>query len=447
MKKKQIQYLSASVKFLDLVLSILILKIVNSISIMCIPYSLIIALCLLITIKWVVKRMGMNCFIDEIKTERTSLLSHYFNSECKENISTHLIKILETDMELCLTYETQYKIDVFFDVAMIVIYEQIITSSNIILGLIVLVIGITQGIIPKFFEKKFSSNYENTVNIEEEIENFYYGIMSHFEKCYFLPVKYLVGILNRKNIQYMKIGVRSEATAQKYNGFLNAINIFSQIGVCFVCLLLSNNGQFVLQKLLGIVYLSIQTINIFSEMFQIVQTKPSALIAKKRVDKIMTSKASKDLDRPIKMKKLVLIKGGNGAGKSTLLKNILLQESEEFFYLPQNELLLDMTPWEMFAIFPEKNKSDVKELFMWNEELSERSMLDLSLGERKKVELMCAFMSNRNLYMDEPENALDNENRELFLRAIKNYSYKIVIATNSDIYNELQREEINVNYA
>ena len=257
----------------------------------------------------------------------------------------------------------------------------------------------------------------------------------------------MVGILNNKNKEYAKIGVNSEATAQKYNGLMNALNIISQIGICFICVLLANAGNLPPTKILGITYLSIQTINIFSEVFQFYQSKPSAQVAQKRIKEIIDTGTDITKIAPLENKKLFLIKGKNGAGKSTLLKKQLTEDTEELFYLPQNELMLNMCPNELFSSFSLTRQSYIKEMFNWDENLGTHLLPTLSSGERKKAELMCAFMSNKNLYLDEPENALDAYNRLLLLRAIENYSFKIVIATNSDLYNKLQREEFFVNYA
>lgn len=433
---------TAIIQLLKLLISLLIVRIVNDICSNQLHLTFIICLCILSALKWIFTRIRINYYIRELKIKRSILLSNYFHSTQVDHVNSHLAKVSGTDLELLISYETEYRIQILFCFMAICIYILNIALNSILLSAIILVIGILQGIIPKLYESKFSSNYQKTCIVEEDIANFYYEIISHFEKCYFLPISYLSNILKEKNNDYMKIGIKSEATAQKYNGLMNALNILSQIGICFICLLLANAEKFQLSNLLGITFLSLQVINLFYEVFLFFQIAPAAKVAKTRISEIVDINPHTNFDAPNKSRKLLIIKGKNGAGKSTLLRKKLLSEKEEVFYVPQNELLLNVTPHELFAIFPDSTQSNIKTLFNWNDSLANRLLPTLSSGERKKVELMCAFMSNKRIYLDEPENTLDEDNKIFLLNAIGDYPYKIVIATNSSLYDALHREEL-----
>lgn len=447
MKFNNLKINSAITKILDLLISIIIVNVVDDICNKQIPLHLLFWLCLISIFKWIIKRNGINYYIHEIKYQRNNILSNYLNSYQNDDISTHLKKLFETDLELFISYESKYKIEVLCCFIAVGYYMFQISISNIFLSFSVLIIGILQGIIPILYEGKFSSNYQKTCIIEEDLENFYYETISHFEKCYFLPTSYLGDMLKEKNNDYLQIGVKSEATAQKYNGLMNGLNVLSQIGICFICLLLANVDMFQLSNMLGVTYLSIKTLSTFYDIFKFFQIRPAAKAAQERINTVTSSTSLKKLGTPHENNTLSLIKGKNGSGKSTLLKKQLLSEPECFFYVPQNDVLLNITPNELFSIYPEMQQNYIKKIFKWNDILSNHFLSTLSSGERKKVVLMCAFMSNRNLYMDEPENALDEDNKYLLVNAIKSYTYKIVISTNSNLYDGLQREEYYVNNA
>lgn len=128
---------------------------------------------------------------------------------------------------------------------------------------------------------------------------------------------------------------------------------------------------------------------------------------------------------------LIIIEGKNGSGKSTLLKLCLGLEKptsgtvsldQKVGYVPDSSELyfVGMSPKVFFSFlqtnlqleerdFYEK-LARLKESFSFSESLMTSSIQSLSLGEKKKVMLMAAFLLDPPLYlMDEPFSGLDQD--------------------------------------
>lgn len=126
---------------------------------------------------------------------------------------------------------------------------------------------------------------------------------------------------------------------------------------------------------------------------------------------------------------LILIQGKNGTGKSTLLKVILgLLKPEEgqvinhqkVGYVPDSSenYFVGMTPTLLFHFLEKQFSldsastqellSDLQAKFSFKSEFLHHKIQDLSLGERKKVMIMAAWMLSPQLVvMDEPFSGLD----------------------------------------
>ncbi|KXT73048.1 ABC transporter, ATP-binding protein [Streptococcus sp. DD10] len=128
---------------------------------------------------------------------------------------------------------------------------------------------------------------------------------------------------------------------------------------------------------------------------------------------------------------MTIISGANGSGKSTLLKVVLgiLQpssgvvtsdgcvsyvpdSSERYFIGLSPNLLFEFLQKQFFIetnLFKER-LSDLREQFYLNEKLMTQTIQSLSLGEKKKVMLIAAFLLDSDIYvMDEPLSGLDKE--------------------------------------
>lgn len=138
---------------------------------------------------------------------------------------------------------------------------------------------------------------------------------------------------------------------------------------------------------------------------------------------------------------LTLITGKNGSGKSTLLKVLLgivqpysgsLISEEKVSYVPDSSdnyfiglspnLLFEFLQKQFFIetnLFEERLR-ELREQFYLNEKLVTQTIQSLSLGEKKKVMLIAAFLLDSDLYvMDEPLSGLDQISVENLLQLME----------------------------
>ena len=138
---------------------------------------------------------------------------------------------------------------------------------------------------------------------------------------------------------------------------------------------------------------------------------------------------------------LTLITGKNGSGKSTLLKVLLgivqpysgsLISEEKVSYVPDSSdnYFIGLSPNVLFGFLQkqffietnlfEERLRELREQFYLNEKLMTQTIQSLSLGEKKKVMLIAAFLLDSDLYvMDEPLSGLDQISVENLLQLME----------------------------
>lgn len=138
---------------------------------------------------------------------------------------------------------------------------------------------------------------------------------------------------------------------------------------------------------------------------------------------------------------LTLITGKNGSGKSTLLKVLLgivqpysgsLISKEKVSYVPDSSdnYFIGLSPNLLFGFLQkqffietnlfEERLRELREQFYLNEKLMTQTIQSLSLGEKKKVMLIAAFLLDSDLYvMDEPLSGLDQISVENLLHLME----------------------------
>ena len=138
---------------------------------------------------------------------------------------------------------------------------------------------------------------------------------------------------------------------------------------------------------------------------------------------------------------LTLIIGKNGSGKSTLLKVLLgivqpysgsLISEEKVSYVPDSSdnYFIGLSPNLLFGFLQkqffietnlfEERLRELREQFYLNEKLMTQTIQSLSLGEKKKVMLIAAFLLDSDLYvMDEPLSGLDQISVENLLQLME----------------------------
>ncbi|TWT14203.1 ATP-binding cassette domain-containing protein [Streptococcus sp. sy010] len=138
---------------------------------------------------------------------------------------------------------------------------------------------------------------------------------------------------------------------------------------------------------------------------------------------------------------LIVIEGKNGSGKSTLLKICLglvkassgqVELSERVGYVPDSSepYFIGMSPQVFFQFLcvnlslPESDFQQrlegLRAKFSFHHQLMTTPIQSLSLGEKKKVMLMAAFLLDPPLYlMDEPFSGLDEQSLTYLSEKIK----------------------------
>lgn len=157
----------------------------------------------------------------------------------------------------------------------------------------------------------------------------------------------------------------------------------------------------------------------------------------------------------LKENELVLLKGKNGTGKTTFLRIITgllpLQKGRLFidsgnlnevlafwcdviFYLPQEDIAFDMTTMELCEMLKRRpGISDFEEWGLTKTLIESSNISDLSGGERKKVYLTIAFVSNpRILILDEPSNSLDTASKEILCKKLLGRSGATLVITHDE---------------
>ena len=135
-------------------------------------------------------------------------------------------------------------------------------------------------------------------------------------------------------------------------------------------------------------------------------------------------------------KGLVVIKGRNGSGKTTLLRTLIgfikkidgtIDFTDNLFFVPQD---VQAFFWKKTVL---EELGDTPSIPDWILPVGDKSPFIISEGQRKKLALEIAFISDRELLLDEPSQGLDIDNVKWLVNKLINYSSKhLVILTSND---------------
>ncbi|BBB32578.1 NitT/TauT family transport system ATP-binding protein [Thermotomaculum hydrothermale] len=151
---------------------------------------------------------------------------------------------------------------------------------------------------------------------------------------------------------------------------------------------------------------------------------------------------------------LVLFKGRSGCGKTTLL-NLLFgtlkpSKGEIKFSIknPKKYMItqdIGLFPWltgtENILLNKNLTKKDITShsLYFLVEEHIEKKCFEMSFGQRRKVELLRAFLSQSDFYLfDEPLNFIDKDSRKLISDYIKELSKERLVIITSHYEEEIR---------
>lgn len=368
-----------------------------------------------------------------------------------------------------------------------------------------LAIGITQ-IIPPIIVKKFMIvNYENTRVIEAKLTDYiveaYAGIS---EIKLFNLMKYYNNKLKNIHEEYLKVGTKSEVTAQSNNALDNAMDYLLRFGTYAVV------GVLILKKVInpeaGISSIVLAG-KIYSSIGAIFSLLPEIAISRKASDRlrylyedenndylsssslnvseeiiwaenlsfsVQGKEILKELNFKVKGKNIVVIKGMNGSGKSTLFnillgfydnyegnlyfrgKNIKNINKEEYYerisYLAQDERGFSMTGMDFFRLLHDAKQINYDKAMQYARKfnldkntLRSVKIKDLSGGEKKKIYLIsCLLKKGDILLLDEPGNSLDIQSKETLKSTIFNCGKTVLIITHDPFFEDIASSYIHL---
>lgn len=170
-----------------------------------------------------------------------------------------------------------------------------------------------------------------------------------------------------------------------------------------------------------------------------------------------------DVNLQVNKHNRVAILGANGIGKSTLLKTLVKQleplagsykfganvsvgfYDQEISQFNSKETVID-TVWNRHRLTPEKEIRSVLASFLFGADDIEKSVGQLSGGQRARLALTVLSMENHNfLIMDEPTNHLDIDAKEVLEKALREFDGTLVFVSHDRYFiNELATTTIEV---
>ncbi len=152
----------------------------------------------------------------------------------------------------------------------------------------------------------------------------------------------------------------------------------------------------------------------------------------------------------IKAGEKIHLRGVNGCGKSTFLKTIKglikpiageINSNAKLVYLDQNVCLLNqnISAYEFLkSIYSNLSEQQIRTALGNLQIRREKSLApisSLSGGERLKVALVALkFQTVELLLLDEPDNHLDIESRELLARAIRSFHGSVILVSHDELF-------------
>ncbi|MGL4589895.1 MAG: ATP-binding cassette domain-containing protein [Mycoplasmatales bacterium] len=144
----------------------------------------------------------------------------------------------------------------------------------------------------------------------------------------------------------------------------------------------------------------------------------------------------------------VLICGSNGIGKTTLIEHIYEKHADQIFYVKQVPILFDDFSLEENYQIIENGKIDKNFFYEILDEFKllispKQKIKKLSGGQKQLLAIALAFASNyKILILDEPENNVDDERREILRNLICSSEKEIILISHFD-YQGFERIDLD----
>lgn len=415
-----------------------------------------------------------------ILTSPLNLLFSSTNGSVLENLTDDFGTVTSTQRSLYPRFFTA-----FFTV---IIYSIVIGAQSLIIVLALLLLSLLQIVPPIIIRKYMQINYEINREVEAKITDFtvagYEGMATI--KLFSLNHWYL-DKLKHIHTEAQYAGRKAELTGAAQSSMNSFVSNLLQYGMYIVIGVTVFASQATIDVGIQAIALSGGLFGAVKSIFSCIPQFSLVRKSEERLSKWFFNNDSmnghmekscyalslenisykydsdivlNNLNLKIKNNELVLLKGKNGAGKTTLLRIITgllpLQKGtitfdggdnidtsafwgNILFYMPQEDIEFDITAAELCEMLKCKPSiSDFEEWGLSKTLIESSNISDLSGGERKKVYLAIAFVSNpKILILDEPSNSLDTEAKETLRRKLCQRLNATLVISHDECFDDL----------
>lgn len=432
-----------------------------------------------------------------LENKRKENLS-FANNKCKITIFNHIFtssfsdiyKIkygdlnenLRKDLTHVFKLYVEYIPSLIINIVTVISYLVYIGIGDIRLSLIILIFAAIQIISPIVVSKFMTKNYADARHAEASILNhiisIYDGLMEF--KIYNIENIFL-NKLKLLHKDFLNIGKRSEKTYANEKIMHSFIYQLLTYGMYTVTGLMILGTYTTLNIGIRAIALSDKIFTGAGNVFNIIPQIAISKLAQNRIhelvndqkyefikieNNILLNSISVSVENKVVLDKInfevnkddfIIIEGENGTGKSTLIKILLgainfyegkividnkhsimpnakFDIIDNYFYIPQDDLLLDINTDHLIMVLTDKKYKlcieRILSMGLHYDKIKQQQFSCLSAGERKKILISVAFVQvDKFIVMDEPTNFLDKIGKESLKKFIIKQNKRIILVT------------------